>query len=412
MDKYFLFKPAMALTRILGCSYSLVAFAIALIAFSVSLTHLALASTQANATSTHSAADILTFASLGSFLLVYFLLGFLLHMKQRVAELNSSAHDIISGNFSTSAFATDDDDLARVQNSMAHIAKEFDRLLKRVAESVSESHSAAEAETEFSNRTSNSSAQQAEAVANISAAIEQMSTSIASVDQQIKETEQSSIHTQDLAEEGADIVESTVNSIQNISSSVNQAIMLIDSLGKRSDEISQIISVIEGIAAQTNLLALNAAIEAARAGEHGRGFAVVSDEVRQLAIRTHDATEQVSSMITGVQDEVQHIITSIEEVNAEVGTSVEESAKINQSLAEIQEGASNTVAIMHVVASAIHEQNAVCEDIAKSIETVNQMAETNSEDAAETKNTALYLETLSERVQTMLPSSDIAVKGI
>ncbi len=399
----FLFKPAIALIKILGCSRSLVSFAVVLLAFSICLTYLALSVTQQHSLITNT--DLILFSSLATFLLIYFLFGFLIYMKSRVQTLNTSAHDIISGNFTTSPFSTECDDLAKIQNNMAHIAKEFDRLLKRIAESVSEAHSAAGAESEIANRTSTSSSQQADAVASISAAIEQMSTSIASVAEQIKDTEQATIQTQGLAERGTTVVKNTISSIQNISSSVNQAVTLIDSLGKRSDEISQIISVIEAIASQTNLLALNAAIEAARAGEHGRGFAVVSDEVRQLAIRTHDATEQVSGMITGVQTEVKAIISSIGEVNNEVSKSVEESEKVNQSLTEIMEGANNTVAIMHVVASSVHEQNAVCEDIAKSVETVNRMAETNSEDADETKNTAIYLETLSERVQTMLPSN-------
>jgi len=407
----FIFKPAIALINILGCSRSLIAFAAAILTFSITLTYLAFSATQSNTKPLTSSTDLIIFSSLATLLLLYFLLGFLFYMRKRTQVLNASALDIISGKFGSSPFSTDNDDMAKIQNNMAHIAKEFDRLLKRITESVSEAHSAAGAESEIANRTSTSSLEQAEAITCISAAIEEMSTSIAGVSEQVKDTEQASIQTQGLAEHGSTVVKNTINSIKSISSSVDQAVLLIDSLGKHSEEISQIINVIEGIASQTNLLALNAAIEAARAGEHGRGFAVVSDEVRQLAIRTHDATEQVSSMITGVQTEVKAIISSIGEVNDEVSKSVEESEKVNQSLSEIQKGASDTVSIMHVVASAVCEQNAVCEDIAKNIETVNRMAESNSEDAVETKQTATYLETLSERVQTMLPTGGNSGKG-
>ena len=407
----FFFKPAMVVSGVLGCRLSLVLLAIAIACFASCMTWLALSATQSEATPLTSANDILVFSCTATFLLLYFLLGFLSHMQQQVQVLNCSAHDVISGDFTTSPFSSGHDDLSNIQNNLAHIAKEFDRLLKRVAESAAEAHSAAEAEAEVSNRTSSSSSQQAEAVASISTAIEEMSTSIATVAEQIRETDEASIQTQRLAENGVAVVNNTINSIQNISASVNQAIDLVDALGKRSDEISQIINVIEDIASQTNLLALNAAIEAARAGEHGRGFAVVSDEVRQLSIRTHDATEQVSSMITGVQAEVKNIINSIGEVNKEVGKSVEESERINKSLTEIREGASNTAGIMHAVATSIQEQTSVCEDIARSVETVSRMAETNCEDAAETKQTATYLETLSERVQTMVPSSTHSGKG-
>ena len=111
------------------------------------------------------------------------------------------------------------------------------------------------------------------------------------------------------------------------------------------------------------------------------------------------------------QTEVKSIISSIDEVNIETSKTVEESERVNQSLSEIKAGASNTVAIMHIVAASVHEQNAVCDDIAKSVETVNRMAEANSEDADETRNTAIYLETLSERVQAMLPNSGTSSKG-
>jgi len=407
----FFFRPAIKLSNMLGFSRSLILFALAMLAFSASLTYLAFSATQINAKPLTSSTDLIVFSSLATFLLLYFLIGFLIYMRKGVQTLNASAHDIISGNFSTSPFSTDSDDIAKIQNNLAHIAKEFDRLFKRISESASEAHCAAEAESEVSNKTSNSSSQQADAVSGVSAAIEQLSTSIGGVTEQIKETEQASTDTQKLAEQGSIIVKDTVNNIQNIEKSMNQAITLIDSLGKRSNEINQIISVIEEIASQTNLLALNAAIEAARAGEHGRGFAVVSDEVRQLAIRTHDATEQVSGMINGVQIEVKGIIKSITGVNDEVRSSAGKSDKINQSLSQIQEGAKNTVVIMHEAASSIHEQSAVCEEIARSIETISRMAETNSEDADETKQTANYLETLSKRVLTMLPNSATSDKN-
>lgn len=407
-----LFKPAMALISILGCSRSLISFAVALLAFSASLTYLAVSATQADASPITSSKDLIVFSSLASFLLIYFLFGFLIYMKQRVRTLNGSANDIISGNFNTSPFSTDNDDLAKIQNNIAHIAKEFDRLLKRIAESSAEANSAATAEVEISIRTADSSSKQADAIASISTAIEQMSVSIAGVAEQVKETEQASVQTQALAEQGATVVKNSIQNIQNISTSFAQAISLIDSLGKRSDEISLIINVIEDVASQTNLLALNAAIEAARAGEHGRGFAVVSDEVRQLAIRTHDATEQVSGMITGIQSEVKSIINSITVANEEVSKSVNESEKVNQSLTEIQQGVSHTVETMNIVTSSVNEQNTVCDEISCSVETVNRMAETNSEDAVESKQTATYLETLSKRVQTMLPSSSISEKGI
>lgn len=411
IDVKILCNPAVTVSATLGCARTLLAISTGVLVLGGTLTYLAVSASQHPAPPVAATEDVLTFGALGTASLLYLLFGFLTHLRAKVLDINSSAGDIMNGVFSTTPFTTDGDELAHVQNNLAHIAKEFDRLLNRVAESTAEAHTAADAEVRVSQRSAASSSEQAVAVAGIASAIEQMAASISEVSQQIKGTEEAALQARTQAEQGAVVVHDTINSIQAISQSVDQAVALIDSLNKRSEAIGQIIDVIEGIAAQTNLLALNAAIEAARAGEHGRGFAVVSDEVRQLAIRTREATDQVGDLIRGIQGEVQDITSGIAEVNGEVRKGVEKSESIRRSLTSIQAGAVKTVDIMHAVATAILQQTAVCEDIAESTERVSRMAATNNQDAIETKDTAIYLETLSERVQTLLPNRQRPSKG-
>ncbi len=125
----FLLKPATTLSSMLGCSRSLILLAIVISTLSISLTYAAFSAMQANAEPLTSIHDLIVFSSLATFLSLYFLLGFLFYIKGRVQTFNASANDIVSGNFSTSPFSTESDEMACIQNSMAHIAKQFDRLL-------------------------------------------------------------------------------------------------------------------------------------------------------------------------------------------------------------------------------------------------------------------------------------------
>ncbi len=389
--------PAVSLTGLLGCGRMLALLCAYVLSCSATLSYLILADIETNPT------DIISFVALSNIIFVYLLTGFHHYLRTQIHQINSSAQKIISGNYKNINFATGGDEVASLQNSLAQVAKEFDRLVTRITQAVHEAHSAARSESSIAQRTADSAANQSDAVSGIAAAIEQMAVSVSNVSEQTKDTASLSQQTQKYSTQGEIIVGDTIHCINEISSSVTQAIQRVNSLSDSSNEISQIIDVIEDIASQTNLLALNAAIEAARAGEQVREFAVVSDEVRQLAIRTHDATEKVSAMIQTVQSEVGDITQSIEDINKEVAKSIDMGQQVNHNLEEINTGAAVTVEAMHTAASAMAEQNIVCDDIASNIDAINQFAVTSHQDAMETKDTALYLETLSHRVLSMLP---------
>ena len=172
---------------------------------------------------------------------------------------------------------------------------------------------------------------------------------------------------------GEAIIKQTITVMNRISDRVKESAEVIKSLGTRSDQIGQIVGLINDVADQTNLLALNAAIEAARAGEHGRGFAVVADEVRKLAERTSHATKEISDTIKAMQTETKKAVSSMEEGVNEVGIGTTEAAKSGEALAEILGQINKVAAEINQIAVASEEETATTNEIASSIQQISQV---------------------------------------
>ncbi|WP_119741560.1 PAS domain-containing methyl-accepting chemotaxis protein [Pseudomonas sp. Larv2_ips] len=152
-----------------------------------------------------------------------------------------------------------------------------------------------------------------------------------------------SLNTRDIAEKGADVIQQTASGMREIAADIDGSSQLIAKLGERSQQITAIVNTIRGIADQTNLLALNAAIEAARAGEQGRGFAVVADEVRQLAARTSGSTAEISGMIAMIQEETRQAIDSMEGTRDRAAQGVELANQAGTVILQIREGTGEAV---------------------------------------------------------------------
>ncbi|AUG09510.1 chemotaxis protein [Pseudomonas sp. S09G 359] len=160
-----------------------------------------------------------------------------------------------------------------------------------------------------------------------------------------------SLNTRDIAEKGADVIQQSAIGMREIAADIDGSSQLIAKLGERSQQITTIVNTIRGIADQTNLLALNAAIEAARAGEQGRGFAVVADEVRQLAARTSGSTAEISGMIAMIQDETRQAIDSMDGTRDRAAQGVELANRAGTVIVQIREGASEAVQAVSAFAS-------------------------------------------------------------
>ena len=233
-------------------------------------------------------------------------------------------------------------------------------------------------------------------------AIDEMTKTILDTTKNAGEAAEASKHYGDIAKEGGKVVNETISGMNKIDEVVKKSANTVQQLGKNSEQIGEIIQVIEDIADQTNLLALNAAIEAARAGEQGRGFAVVADEVRKLAERTTKATKEIASMIKQIQRDTSYAVLSMEEGTKEVERGKLLADKAGDSLKQIINGADNVVDIVTKVAAASDEQSKTSEMISKNIEAISNVTQQSTAGVQQIAKAAEDLSRMTQNLENIL----------
>jgi methyl-accepting chemotaxis protein len=235
-----------------------------------------------------------------------------------------------------------------------------------------------------------------------SSAIEHMTITAGEVARNSTEASRIAQETAEIAQSGQAVMMQTVTGIQQISEAVVQAATIITTLGRSSDQIGEIVRVIEDIADQTNLLALNAAIEAARAGEQGRGFAVVADEVRKLAERTTKATKEIGDMIRQIQQDTKNAVATMDQGTAQVGEGVELANKTGEVLSTIHSMVNETAGMVQQIASVAEEQSQATSQIAGDLESMTQTTRQTTSSIAESAQACHELNTLAGDLQKTL----------
>lgn len=177
------------------------------------------------------------------------------------------------------------------------------------------------------------------------------------------------------ANQNREQMDTNIHKIEHLLDQIEESTSVVNELDEHSKSIDRILEVIQGIAEQTNLLALNAAIEAARAGEQGRGFAVVADEVRTLATRTHSSTEEIQHVIAQLQQGVTKTVASMEDSRKSATSSVEEARTVGLSLVELQSSMAEIRDLSMQIATAAEEQSAVAQEIKQNVLEISEMSE-------------------------------------
>ena len=200
------------------------------------------------------------------------------------------------------------------------------------------------------------------------------------------------------AQSGRNVVVGTVDNITQLSVRLSGSQASISSLNHHVDKIGDAVNIIQGIAEQTNLLALNAAIEAARAGEQGRGFAVVADEVRALASRTHQSTTEITNVVNAIQNQMGAVMSDIDQCNEQGKLTLNSSDQLDQSLEQILSDMQGIQANSERIASAIEEQGAVMTQVGDSITELNTISDNNTVSA---KHCLVEVDKVAEQASEM-----------
>ena len=259
------------------------------------------------------------------------------------------------------------DELAQTGLAFNSMMDRFQALVGELGRAVEQLASSSEEMSSISQQVSHSASAQEEQVIMVATAINEMTAAIQEVASNALNAAQHATDADGKARAGSSTVRANVQAMRSLSERVSSATQVIEQLNRQSENISQVLTTIRGVAEQTNLLALNAAIEAARAGEAGRGFAVVADEVRSLAGNTQQATESIRTMIDELQASARQAVDAMEEASEQAKHSATQAGESGNILEAITQ-AVETIADMNAqISTATEEQTSVANEINENI---------------------------------------------
>jgi methyl-accepting chemotaxis protein len=337
--------------------------------------------------------------------IIILLLGLLIRvLMQPLRRMGRAMADIADGEGDLTMRLPSDS-----KDEFGQMAQSFNRFVERIHGSIREVASTAGQLGEVaarvvgaSNSSMNNSDQQANRTTSVAAAINQLGAAAQEIAQNAALASQHSSAASQLATEGQGVVSQTIKAMNLLSEKISESCVNIETLNNKTANIGQILEVISGISQQTNLLALNAAIEAARAGEAGRGFAVVADEVRNLAHRTQDSAQQVQTMIEELQVGARDAVANMTESQRQSESSVLIANQAGERLNSVTQRIGEIDGMNQSVATATEEQTAVVESINVDITQINTLNQEGVDNLKSTLDACSHLEHQAARLQHLV----------
>ena len=312
--------------------------------------------------------------------------------QNAILRLLDELADLADGDLSTQATVTEDFTGA-IADSINFAIDQMKGLVFAINQTALQVTSAAQETQATAMHLAEASEHQAQEIAGASAAVNEMAVSIDQVSANAAESSAVAERSVSIAKKGADVVQATINGMDNIREQIQETAKRIKRLGESSQEIGDIVSLINDIADQTNILALNAAIQASMAGDAGRGFAVVADEVQRLAERSSAATKQIEALVKTIQTDTNEAVISMEQSTSNVVRNAQLSQNAGGALSKIEEVSTHLAELIQDISNSSHQQSQAATSVS---DTMNQIQEITNQTSAGSNETAASIGNLAE----------------
>ncbi len=313
-----------------------------------------------------------------------------------------AAETIAGGDLTETVEVDGKDEPARLLSALSTMQANLRKTIEQIAGSATQLGAAAEELSAVTEEASRGMQQQNDEIEQAATAVNEMTAAVEEVARNAVSTSEASNQSTQAAREGRDRVVETVDAIQTMTHDVQNTSVMIEGLAEQGRDIGKVLDVIRAIAEQTNLLALNAAIEAARAGEAGRGFAVVADEVRALAHRTAQSTQEIEKMVAGIQNGTGEAVSSMQQSNQRTQSTLEMARAAGVALEQITQSIHQINERNLVIASASEEQAQVSREVDRNLVNIRDLATQSAAGANQTSAATHELSRLAVDLNAMV----------